>query len=75
MLLHVRSGDDQRDTIAVGALRIVTDPSPLPVRAAAERAWPVLDSLYGAVGYLGVLIAMAIVGVALVAVVVFVFLR
>jgi len=36
-----------RDTIAVGALRIVTDPSPLPVRAAAERAWPVLDSLYG----------------------------
>jgi hypothetical protein len=36
-----------RDTIAVGGLRIVTDPSPLPVRAAAERAWPVLDSLYG----------------------------
>ena len=36
-----------RDTIAVGSLRIVTDPSPLPVRAAAERAWPVLDSLYG----------------------------
>lgn len=36
-----------RDTVAVGSLRIVTDPSPLPVRAAAERAWPVLDSLYG----------------------------
>src|SRR5258708_7985925 len=36
-----------RDTIAVGALGIVTDPSPLPVRAAAERAWPALDSLYG----------------------------
>ena len=36
-----------RDTIAVGSLRIVTDSSPLPVRAAAARAWPVLDSLYG----------------------------
>ena len=36
-----------RDTIAIGSLRIVTDPSPLPVRAAAARAWPVLDSLYG----------------------------
>ncbi len=36
-----------RDTIAVGGLRIVTDPSPLPVRAAAAQAWPVLDSLYG----------------------------
>ncbi len=36
-----------RDTIAVGALRIVTNPSPLPVRAAAELAWPALDSLYG----------------------------
>ena len=36
-----------RDTIAVGALRIVTNPSPLPVRAAAKLAWPTLDSLYG----------------------------
>jgi hypothetical protein len=36
-----------RDTIAVGALRIVTNPSPLPVREAAARAWPILDSLYG----------------------------
>ena len=35
------------DTIAVGGLRIITNPSPLPLRAAAERAWPVLDSLYG----------------------------
>ena len=35
------------DTIAVGALRIIANPSPLPLRAAAERAWPVLDSLYG----------------------------
>ncbi len=36
-----------RDTIAVGALRIVVNPSPLPWREAAERAWPVIDSLYG----------------------------
>ncbi|HEY3279963.1 MAG TPA: hypothetical protein VGJ83_05575 [Gemmatimonadales bacterium] len=36
-----------RDTIAVGALRIVTNPSPLRVREAAARAWPLLDSLYG----------------------------
>ena len=35
------------DTIAVGALRIITNPSPLPLRAAAARAWPVIDSLYG----------------------------
>jgi hypothetical protein len=38
-----------RDTIAVGGLRIIVNPSPLPVRAAAERAWPLLDSLYGTV--------------------------
>jgi hypothetical protein len=36
-----------KDTIAVGAIRIVTNPSPLPAREAAARAWPVLDSLYG----------------------------
>ncbi len=36
-----------RDTIAVGSLRIVTNPSPLPIREAAARAWPVIDSLYG----------------------------
>lgn len=36
------------DTIAVGHLRIIANPSPLPLRAAAERAWPVIDSLYGA---------------------------
>lgn len=36
-----------RDTIAVGALRIVVNPSPLPLRAAAARAWPAIDSLYG----------------------------
>jgi len=35
------------DTIAVGALRIIANPSPLPLRAAAERAWPAIDSLYG----------------------------
>jgi hypothetical protein len=38
-----------RDTIAVGALRIVVNPSPLPLREAAARAWPVIDSLYGPV--------------------------
>src|SRR5207302_1188043 len=36
-----------RDTIAVGSLRIIANPSPLPLRAAAQRAWPVIDSLYG----------------------------
>src|SRR5436853_2059792 len=35
------------DTIAVGGLRIIANPSPLPLREAAERAWPVIDSLYG----------------------------
>src|SRR6267378_3266706 len=43
-----RAGEG-RDTIAVGGLRIVTNPSPLPVRQAAARAWPIIDSLYGAV--------------------------
>ena len=36
-----------RDTITVGALRLVVNPSPLPVRVAAARAWPLIDSLYG----------------------------
>jgi hypothetical protein len=36
-----------RDTIIAGELRIVANPSPLPLAAAAARAWPVLDSLYG----------------------------
>jgi len=36
-----------RDTVAVGALRIVANPSPLPLREAAARAWPVIDSFYG----------------------------
>src|SRR5713101_7973537 len=36
-----------KDTISVGALRIVANPSPLPLREAGARAWPVLDSLYG----------------------------
>src|SRR5256712_13467358 len=35
------------DTIGVGALRIVTNPSPARLREAASRAWPVIDSLYG----------------------------
>ena len=36
-----------RDTIAVGALRIIANRSPLPVREAATRAWAVVDSMYG----------------------------
>ena len=36
-----------RDTIAVGYLRIIANRSPLPLREAAERAWPAIDSLYG----------------------------
>src|SRR5437016_7367451 len=36
-----------RDTIAVGALRIITNASPLPLRQAAALAWPAIDSLYG----------------------------
>jgi len=35
------------DTIAVGGLRIIVNPSPLQWREAAERAWPAIDSLYG----------------------------
>lgn len=35
------------DTIAVGGLRIIANPSPLPLREAAARAWPAIDSLYG----------------------------
>jgi len=35
------------DTIAIGGLRVIANPSPLALREAAERAWPVIDSLYG----------------------------
>src|SRR5207302_10971670 len=35
------------DTIRVGALTIVTNASPLPLREAAVRAWPLIDSAYG----------------------------
>jgi len=38
------------DTIAVGGLRIIVNPSPLPWREAAERAWSSIDSLYGSAG-------------------------
>src|SRR6266511_2342854 len=36
-----------KDTIRVAALTIITNPSPLPLREAAARAWLVIDSLYG----------------------------
>jgi hypothetical protein len=36
-----------RDTVAFGALRIIANPSPLPLREAAERAWPFIDTLFG----------------------------
>jgi len=45
-LEHVRATAGS-DTIAVGGLRIIVNPSSLPWREAAERAWPVIDSLYG----------------------------
>src|SRR6266487_1620158 len=45
-LERIRAGAG-RDTIAVGALRIVTNTSPLPVHEAAALAWPVIDSVYG----------------------------
>lgn len=35
------------DTLKVGSLRIIANRSPLPLEAAAERAWPLIDSLYG----------------------------
>lgn len=35
------------DTIDIGAIRIITNRSKLPLREAAEAYWPVLDSLYG----------------------------
>jgi len=35
------------DTIRVGALTIVTNASPLPLREAAARVWPLIDSVYG----------------------------
>src|SRR5207245_1330820 len=45
-LNHTRAAGGT-DTISVGALRIVTNPSPARLREAAARAWPVIDSLYG----------------------------
>ncbi len=45
-LNHARTAGGT-DTISVGALRIVTNPSPARLREAAARAWPVIDSLYG----------------------------
>lgn len=35
------------DTIDVGGIRLITNRSPLRLREAATRYWPVLDSLYG----------------------------
>src|SRR6266704_3593808 len=45
-LNHTRAAGGT-DTISVGALRIVTNPSPARLREAAARAWPVVASLYG----------------------------
>jgi hypothetical protein len=44
---HARAGAGS-DTISVGALRVITNPSPVPLREAAARAWAVIDSTYGA---------------------------
>jgi hypothetical protein len=38
-----------RDTIRVGGLTILVNPSPLPVARAAARAWPVIERFYGPV--------------------------
>jgi hypothetical protein len=35
------------DTVRVGALRILANPSPLPVRQAAALAWPGIEQFYG----------------------------
>jgi hypothetical protein len=37
-----------RDTLRVGALTILVNPSPLPIAAAAVRAWPLIEHFYGA---------------------------
>jgi hypothetical protein len=37
----------QTDTLRVAGLVIVSNKSPLPLKAAAELAWPAIDSLYG----------------------------
>ena len=42
-----RGGGPGRVTVRAGALVILANPSPLPLRAAAERAWQVLDSVFG----------------------------
>lgn len=42
-----RQGGGGRVTIRAGALVILANPSPLPLRAAAERAWAALDSVLG----------------------------
>jgi len=36
-----------RDTIRVEQLTIIVNPSPLPVKEAAAKAWPVIDQFYG----------------------------
>jgi hypothetical protein len=35
------------DTVRVGSLRILANPSPLPVQQAAALAWPVIERFYG----------------------------
>jgi hypothetical protein len=35
------------DTIVAGSLRVIINPSPLPIQAAADGAWHVLDSVFG----------------------------
>lgn len=43
----VRAGGGGRIAVRAGALEIVANPSPLPLRVAAERAWAAIDSLLG----------------------------
>ena len=45
--LRAAEGVAGRDTVRVGALTVLVNPSPLPVAQAAARAWPVLERFYG----------------------------
>lgn len=47
-LRALRGGSGGRLTVRAGALVISANPSPLPLRAAAARAWAQIDSLFGA---------------------------
>lgn len=47
-LQALRRGGGGKITVRAGALTVIANPSPLPLRSAAQMAWAMLDSLYGA---------------------------